>query len=80
MRFHLIDASDSLAHLPSETKVMPHRPFLQRLFEQGRQRTQAWLAQEGRRVGQVATVDLQALFQHRRDGDIDQAPRLDVAA
>ncbi|PXW96268.1 NTE family protein [Sphaerotilus hippei] len=77
LRFHLIDASDALGHLSAHTRMLPHRPFLQWLFEQGRARTRAWLAHEGCRVGQLGTVDLQALFACRSPATLDDGRRAD---
>jgi NTE family protein len=62
LRWHLIDAQDDLAHLPAQTKLLPHQAFLQRLQQLGRVRAQGWLAGAGRDLGRTGSVDLQGVF------------------
>jgi NTE family protein len=62
MRFHLIDAHDELGALPTETKLIAHLPFLERLRDRGRERAQAWLAQHDGAIGQRSSVDLLRTF------------------
>ncbi|MGY0194649.1 patatin-like phospholipase family protein [Leptothrix sp. BB-4] len=62
LRWHLIDAQDALGPLASETKLLAHRPFLEKLRDLGRDRAQAWLQGEGARVGKSSTVHLPSLF------------------
>lgn len=62
LRTHLIDAQDALAPLGSETKLLPHRPFLLHLKVLGRARAQRWLAEHGADLGHRPTADLAALF------------------
>jgi hypothetical protein len=59
-RWHLIDAE--LGHLPSETKLIARRDFLDHLCELGRTRAQVWLAQDAAQVGRVSSADLAALL------------------
>ncbi|MFM2066227.1 MAG: hypothetical protein RLZZ584_1136 [Pseudomonadota bacterium] len=59
-RWHLIDAD--LGHLPSETKLIARRDFLDHLRERGRERAQRWLAQDAARVGRISSVDLGQLL------------------
>ena len=61
-RWHVIDAHDHLATLPSDSKVMAYQPLLLRLRDAGRERAQAWLASEGRQLGRRSSIDLAALF------------------
>jgi NTE family protein len=62
MRFHLIEAQDQLGALRSETKLITHLPFLERLRDHGRARAEAWLATHGRHLGQRSSIDLRDLF------------------
>jgi NTE family protein len=62
LRWHLIDAQEDLAHLPSQTKLLPHLAFLQRLQQLGRARAQLWLAGPGLALGRSASVDLAEVF------------------
>ena len=61
-RFHLIGGEelDSLAH--SESKLIPHTPFLQHLHQQGRAHAQAWLHDSAALVGLRSSIDVEALF------------------
>jgi NTE family protein len=61
-RFHLVDADDALGALASETKLIAHLPFLERLRECGRQRALAWLARHGDSIGRRSSVDLLRTF------------------
>lgn len=62
MRFHMIDTSqlDSLDR--SDSKLLPHGPFLQRLHQQGRERAALWLQADASALGRRSSIDLQALF------------------
>ena len=62
MRFHLLEAQDLLGALRSETKMIAHLPFLQRLRDHGRERAQAWLRESGPAVGARSSVNLARLF------------------
>jgi NTE family protein len=62
LRTHLIDAHDDLGALSSETKLIAHLPFLERLRDLGRARAQRWLAEHGAKVGHACSVDLAARF------------------
>lgn len=62
LRWHLIDAQDALAHLPSETRLIARKAFLERLRDQGRARAQDWLVSHGAAVGQRGSVDLAGLL------------------
>jgi NTE family protein len=59
-RWHLIGAD--LAHLPSETKLIARRDFLDHLRDAGRARAQAWLVDEAPQVGRASSVDLARLL------------------
>ncbi|MEY4747829.1 MAG: hypothetical protein RIQ60_43 [Pseudomonadota bacterium] len=59
-RWHLIGAE--LGHLPSETKLIARRDFLDHLRDAGRSRAQAWLAGDAARVGRASSVDLARLL------------------
>ncbi|MFT3666344.1 patatin-like phospholipase family protein [Piscinibacter sp.] len=62
LRLHLIDAHDDLGTLAAETRLIAHRPFLERLRDLGRARAQRWLDQHGARIGRASSVDLAARF------------------
>ena len=58
----LIAGTDDLGALSSETKLIAHLPFLERLRDLGRARAQRWLAEHGAKVGHACSVDLAARF------------------
>lgn len=62
LRTHLIDAHDDLGSLAQETKLIAHRPFLERLRDLGRERAEDWLAGPGQQVGRASSADFDALF------------------
>jgi NTE family protein len=62
LRWHLIDAQDDLAHLPAQTKLLPHQTFLERLQQLGRARAAQWLAGPGRALGRHGSIDLARAF------------------
>ena len=62
MRFHMID-SDELASLQrTDTKMLAHGPFLERLRGQGRERAARWLSDHAGGIGSRSTVDVRTLF------------------
>ena len=61
-RFHMIGGSELESLARSDSKLIPHGPFLQRLQAQGHEHTQAWLREHGAQVGQRSTIDVCALF------------------
>jgi NTE family protein len=60
LRTHLIDADGELHDLKPETRMIAHLPFLERLRDLGRQRTQRWLAEHGAGIGRHSTEDFAA--------------------
>lgn len=62
LRWHVIDAEGPLGRLRSETKLIAHLPFLQRLRDEGRRQAQAWLDGPGRLVGRRSSADLRRLL------------------
>lgn len=62
LRFHMIDSSRLASLQRSETKLLPHAPFLELLRSQGQQRASAWLAEHVAGVGQRSTVDVKKWF------------------
>jgi NTE family protein len=62
MRFHMIDASEVATLQRTDTKMLAHAPFLDRLHEQGQARAGAWLARHFDGVGRRSTVDVKELF------------------
>jgi NTE family protein len=58
MRLHMIDSSQVTSLQRSETRLLAHAPFLERLREQGQARGSAWLAEHFDGVGRRSTVDL----------------------
>jgi NTE family protein len=61
-RFHMIGGSELESLARSESKLLPHTPFLQRLQAQGHEHAQAWLHDHGAEVGKRSTIDVPALF------------------
>lgn len=60
--FHLVEASDEMSKLSSDTKLAAHGPFLEQLCELGRERARAWLRRKGRLVGSKSSLELAGLF------------------
>ena len=61
-RFHMVDSTSHASLQRTDTKMLAHGPFLERLRDQGRACGQAWVEQHGDQVGRSATVDLQRWF------------------
>lgn len=62
MCFHMIDTSELESLDRSDSKLLPHGPFLQLLQQQGRERAAAWLARDAAALGHRSSIDMQALF------------------
>ncbi|MEO6269575.1 MAG: patatin-like phospholipase family protein, partial [Lautropia sp.] len=62
LRFHMIDSSEIPSLQRTDTMMLAHGPFLERLREQGRACAEAWLAGPFDGVGRRATVDIGRLF------------------
>ena len=62
LRFHMIDSSGVASLHRTDTKLLAHGPFLERLQAQGRERAEAWLAEHADGVGQRSTVDVKKWF------------------
>ncbi len=62
MRFHMIDSSKLASLERSETKLLAHGPFLERLAAQGRERAAVWIEGELGSVGRRSSIDLQQCF------------------
>ena len=62
MRFHMIDSSQLASLQRTETKLLAHPPFLERLRAQGQARATAWLAEHFDGVGHHSTVDVKKWF------------------
>jgi NTE family protein len=62
MRFHMIDSSQLASLQRTDTKLLAHPPFLERLREQGQARASTWLAEHFDAVGRRSTVDVKKWF------------------
>lgn len=62
MRFHMIDITSQASLRRTDTKLMAHGPFLDRLCEEGRICAEAWIAEHGDAVGRRGSVDLDQWF------------------
>ena len=62
MRFHMIDSSQLASLQRTDTKLLAHPPFLERLREQGQARATIWLAERFDGVGRQSTVDVRKWF------------------
>ena len=62
MRFHMIGGSELESLARSDSKLLPHAPFLQRLQVQGRAHAQDWLDAHARELGKRSTIDVKGLF------------------
>jgi NTE family protein len=74
LRWHVIDAEVPLGGLRTETKLIAHMPFLQRLHDEGRQQALAWLDGPGRLAGQRSSADLRQLLGGGRPRPAAQDP------
>jgi NTE family protein len=57
LRWHLIDADDTLAELHSHTRLVPDWAFLQRLRDAGRERVARWLEGNSASLGSRSSFD-----------------------
>jgi NTE family protein len=62
LRWHVIDADDTLAELPSSTRLVPDWEFLQRLRDAGRERVARWLEDSGPGLGERSSIDPLRVF------------------
>jgi len=62
LRWHLLDADETLASLPGETRLVPEWDFLQRLRDAGRARVDAWWREHAGALGRRSSVDALARF------------------
>lgn len=62
MRFHMIDSSQLASLQRTDTKLLAHPPFLERLRAQGQARATVWLAKHFDGVGRHSTVDVRKWF------------------
>jgi len=62
LRFHIIEASPIMERFPMSSKLNNYPPFLEHLFNLGRQTGDAWIAQNGEALGQRSTMDLQHIL------------------
>ena len=61
-RWHLIDGGAHLGELKRETKLIAHRPLLERLRDLGREQALQWIGRHRAGVGARSTMDLGATF------------------
>jgi NTE family protein len=57
LRLHAVDAQPSLGHLPAQSRMVAHLPFLQQLRDLGRACARQWSTRHGDAVGRSATFD-----------------------
>ncbi len=62
LRWHLIDADDTLARLHSHTRLVPDWAFIQRLRDAGRERVARWFEDSGSTLGARSSVDPLGVF------------------
>ena len=62
LRWHLIDADDTLAALPGSTRLVPDWAFVQRLRDAGRARVARWFDEHGAALGNRSSVDALRVF------------------
>jgi len=62
MRFHMIDNGGVPDLQRTETQVLAHGPFLERLRDAGRERATAWLDAHASDIGRRGSLDLQRWF------------------
>jgi NTE family protein len=62
LRWHLIDADDTLAELPGSTRLVPDWAFVQGLRDAGRARVARWFDEHGTALGNRSSVDALRVF------------------
>ncbi len=62
LRWHLIDADDTLAKLHSHTRLVPDWAFIQRLRDAGRERVARWFEDSGPALSARSSIDPLAVF------------------
>jgi NTE family protein len=62
LRWHLIDADDTLAKLHSHTRLVPDWAFIQRLRDAGRERVARWFEDSGSALGARSSIDPRRVF------------------
>ncbi len=62
LRWHLMDADDTLAALPGSTRLVPDWAFVQRLRDAGRERVARWFDEHGTSLGRRSSIDPQRVF------------------
>jgi NTE family protein len=62
LRWHLIDADDTLAELHSHTRLVPEWAFLQRLRDAGRERVAKWIENNASALGRRSSIDPLRVF------------------
>ena len=62
LRIHLIDAEETLNEFEADSHFNTSLPFLTKLRDIGRARTEQWLSQHYDRIGEANTADLADLF------------------
>jgi NTE family protein len=61
-RFHMVDSASQASLQRTDTKLLAHGPFLERLRDQGRACGESWIEQHGDAIGRSASVDLHEWF------------------
>ena len=59
---HVVHAEDVMAELGASSKLNADRAFLEKLFEIGRNRTEAWLTEHFERIGVESTADITEMY------------------
>jgi NTE family protein len=62
LRWHLIDADDTLAALHGSTRLVPDWAFVQRLRDAGRERVARWFDEHGTALGRRSSTDALRVF------------------
>lgn len=62
LRFHMIDSHDLTSMQRTDTKLLAHGPFLERLHAQGSERAEEWLGEHAGGIGRRSTVDVKKWF------------------
>lgn len=73
-RWHLVDGAPVLAALAGETRLIAHRPFLERLRDAGRDAAHAWMAAHGDAVGRTSSITLAEVIERPASPAPDDGP------
>jgi NTE family protein len=79
-RFHLIEATPYISHLPDDSKIKPDLAVLMHLANAGRREAAKWIERHRAHIGRQETVDLRAHFLESPAASAADVPPLPAAS